>query len=143
MKDENKVPVPSPIRDNSDDTRLIEKSFKSEEFDGKELDKMNELMKRNQVDIEKLKDAQIKLMQDLDEKFKSFEIKNERVKKIIEDMYMKYEKIQKDTLRSDLSETIKSATLAYEKFADSDLKSAAKGLALAAMLKLHAEIDKI
>jgi len=69
--------------------------------------------------------------------------KIEKVKSFCDDLNKKIESINKVDMRNDLANTINAASNAFEKISDQNVKNAAKGLALAAIGKLHIEIDKL
>jgi archaellum component FlaC len=87
----------------------------------------------------------VKVVEDVKQKSETQEISErfERLKKTIEELHARYEVIQNEGVRNDLSNTIISAVTAFDKVSDPEVKRVAKGLALAAIGKLHIEIDKI
>jgi hypothetical protein len=104
---------------------------------------MDELQKENIVIQEKAIVNVPRVVQEASTDNEILLVKFEKLKKFTESLNERYLLINNEGIRNDLSNTIIAASTVYEKIQDQSVKLAAKGLALAAIGKLHIEIDKL
>ncbi len=122
---------PEDIRDEQDEFKKIEKIIELENDKNKLLKIVSELRSENQknyLETDILSNENSKLKKD-----------NENLNKVLNE----FQNSDKQTNLVNLISTVNSASNAFEKILDPKVKEAARGLALAAIGKLHMFIDKI
>jgi hypothetical protein len=87
-------------------------------------------------------DKDVTVVQEEGTELDELRVKLDRIKEFVEELNTRFELIERDDIRKDLATAIIAGVSAYEK-ADGEVKVVAKGLILAAIGKLHMEVDKI